>query len=82
MTAVSQIRKEVMAEIADTYRAARTRGADGWKAVEIAYPGIPSDVVAEAMMAVEDEVSEAWWQKVERTIEGSIIRNALAGAGK
>lgn len=76
-----KIRKEVMAEIIDTYRAAKARGADEWKAVEAAFPGIPTDVTAEAMMAVEDEASEAWWQTVERTIDGEVIRNALAKAG-
>ena len=80
MTPSSQIRKEVMAEVIDTYRAAKAQGVDAWKAVETAYPGIPSNVVAEAMMAVENEVSEAWWQTVGRTIEGEIIRNALGKA--
>ena len=74
----SQIRKEVMAEIVVVYRAARDRGDDGWKAVEAAIPGIPSDVVAEAWLQVEDEATETWWSGVERTIDGEIIRNALA----
>ena len=74
-------RKEAMAEIIDTYRTAHARGGDGWRAVETAYPGIPTDVVAAAMVEAESEATEAWWQKVERQIDGEIIRNALAKAG-
>ena len=78
----SQTRHEVMAEIIKTGRAARNRGADPWKAIEAAYPGIPSDVVADAWVQIEGDATEAWWQTVERTIDGEIIRNALTTSGQ
>ena len=78
MAPQSQTRTEVMAEVIKTGRSARQRGGDPWKAIETAYPGIPADVVAEAWLQVEDEATEAWWSTVERTIDGEIIRNALA----
>ena len=77
----STVRTEVKAEIIAVCREAKAKGDDGWKAVEARFPGIPPDVVAEAWLAVEDEATEAWWQTVERTIDGEIIRNALAKVG-
>ena len=80
MIARDQIRKEVMAEIISLMAAATERGEDGWKVVEQSFPGIPSDVVAEAWVHVTNAETEAWWQSVERTIDGEVIRNALKGS--
>ena len=74
------VRREVMAEIAAFMAEAEARGEDGWNATALAYPGIPSDVLAEVWCAFEDQKTEAWWQSIERTIDGEVIRNALASA--
>lgn len=70
-------REQVMAHIVGIYRDAQSQGGDGWKAVEAACPGIPAEVVAEAMVIVEGENVEAWWQPVEKTIDGEVISRAL-----
>jgi hypothetical protein len=76
------IRLEVKAQIADTFRAAEAQGNSGWAAVESAFPGIPAEVVAEAWLIVSDEDTAAWWSSVERTIDGELVRTAVAAAGR
>jgi hypothetical protein len=78
----SQTRKEVMAEIISTMKAAKDRGQDEWSAAKRAFPGIPTFVLAEALAEFDASEAEAWWETVERTIDGEIIRNALAKAGE
>ena len=75
----NQIRNEVMVEIISVMATATDHGEDGWRAVEAAFPSVPPDVVAEAWVEVTSRQTENWWQTVERTINGEIIRNALKG---
>ena len=78
MSAVrSDTQKQVMAEIVATMQAANAEGKDGWKAVESAFPGIPVSVIAEASLALDYQEEVTWWEGVERTIDGELIRNAL-----
>lgn len=75
------IREQVMAKLVETYQQAVAQGLDGWRAIEAAFPGTPVEVVAEAMLAAEDEVTAAWWASVERTIDAQIIGKAIVVAG-
>ncbi len=79
---MSDVRKQVMAEIVNFMRDARARGDDAYKAAERNFPGIPSEVVVDAWLTLNDEETEAWWQSVEKTIEVEIIKNALAAPKK
>lgn len=74
----SKVREEVMAELTAFIFAANARGEDGYKAAERAFPGVPDTVLILAMLDADEQKTEAWWQTVERTIDGEIIRNALA----
>lgn len=82
MQTQSNTRQQVMAEIIIVGRKAKSQGLDPWKAIEAAFPGIPTDVTAEAWLDVEEEATEAWLQSVEKTIDAEVIRNALAKAGQ
>lgn len=66
---------------ADVMRDGDYRGVDPWRAAETAFPGTPTDVIAAAWVDYEDRKTEAWWQQVEKTIDGEIIRRALTIQG-
>ena len=72
-----KIRKEIEAEIINVMREAKQKGLDPNKYVRDRFPGIPDNVVTMAAVDLMEEDEEAWWQSMERTIDGEIIRNAL-----
>lgn len=73
------IRAQVMAEIMTTIREAEDAGQDGYAEARRVYPAVPTSVIAEAWARVGSDRDEAWWASVERTIEGEVIRRAIAG---
>lgn len=77
----TNIRKQVEAAIIATMAEAEKAGRCPLATAEATYPGTPAMVLggcyAELQMAQED----AWWEAVERTIDGELIRNAVAVAG-
>lgn len=79
---MNNVREQVMAAIVETGRKLRADGMDVLSGLQRAYPGIPDEVLVEAWMKVDDEATEAWWQQVERTIDGEIIKQAVITAGK
>ena len=78
---MSSVCDQVMAALVETGRTCRDAGLDVLKGLERAYPGTPMDVLVEAWMKVDDEATEAWWQQVERTIDGEVITRAIKSAG-
>lgn len=64
--------KERMAETGET----SPWGMSG--AIEAAFPGIPNDVVWDAIITIDGEAAESWWDSLAKTIDGEIVRNALA----
>lgn len=79
---MNNVREQVMAAIVETGRTFREAGRDVLTGLQRAYPGVPTEVLVEAWMKVDDEATEAWWQQVERTIDGEIIKQAVITAGK
>jgi hypothetical protein len=78
----SDIRTQVTAAIADVIREAEAHGRDGFLAASRAFPGAPGSVIAEVWTGVDLERNEAWWQSVERTIDGELVKRAIATAGQ
>ncbi|NJL06978.1 MAG: hypothetical protein HC900_00970 [Methylacidiphilales bacterium] len=78
MTSSNIIRKEVMAAIINVIAEAESQGKDGVTAARAAFPGTPEGVLWEAWAEHDTAKIEQWWKAVERTIDGEIIRNALA----
>ena len=76
-----EVRQQVMAALVETYVQAKAQGLDGWRAVQTAFPGTPPEVIAEAMLAAEDEATAAWWAALERTIDAEVIGKAVAVLG-
>lgn len=61
-------------------RAAAT-GRDHWyhgRELQAAFPGIPQSVEIDACLVIDAEQTEAWWDGLAKTIEGEIVKNALA----
>ncbi|MBX3543758.1 hypothetical protein [Chelatococcus sp.] len=78
---MNDIRKQVIAEIIQVMEQAHERGEDVWKAAEAAFPGTPIGVITEAWVEFDHAEQERWWQSLEKTIEGEIIKNAIAKTG-
>jgi hypothetical protein len=74
---MSAIRKQVEAAIIDVIAAAEAQGRNGVAAARAAFPGVPETVLWECWAEHDHAATEAWWQSVERTIEGEVIRTAL-----
>lgn len=74
-------RKQVFAQIIATMEEAQARGLNPMTVARHTYRGIPSGVLGEALAELSMREDEAWWQTVERTIDGELIRNAIATAG-
>jgi hypothetical protein len=72
------IREEVMELLVDTARIAEENGLDAIKEIERQYPGTPEMVVIFACAELDHRKKEAWWKQVEKTIDGEIIKKALA----
>lgn len=76
-TTRQQVKASIIACIAD----AQAWGlGDGVHAARLAFPGTPESVLWECWAELDGDQVEAWWQSVERTIDGEIIRNAVAAA--
>ncbi len=75
-----QIRREVMSEILRVMVEAQQAGRDPWREAERVFPGTPTSVIAAAWVDLESATEAAWWDAVERTIDGKVVRNAIAVA--
>lgn len=79
MPTESNTRREVKAEIIRTIAEAQAAGlGDGVATARRAFPGIPEAILWECWAELDMEQQEAWWQAVERTIDGEVIREAAA----
>lgn len=81
MTPRDEIKKAVLAQIIEVMDLADKAGVDTWKAAEQAFPGTPTDVIAEAWCKFDNAKTEAWWKQVEQTIDGEIVKRAMLVTG-
>ncbi|GEP00028.1 hypothetical protein [Methylobacterium haplocladii] len=79
---MSTARKQVEAAIIQIIADAEAQGVDGVLAAHRAFPGTPDTVLWGCWSQWDGERTEAWWQTVERSIDGEIIRNAVVAAHK
>lgn len=73
----TETKAAVLNSLANIGKGAKREGKDAWAAIAKAVPGTPSVVIAEAYLAVENEEEAAWWDQVEKTIDGEVVRAAL-----
>lgn len=74
-----EIREQVVAQVIEVIKQARDNGEDDMKAVSRTFPGLPEQVYWQAWSDLEDAELNAWWDTVEKTIDGEIIKNAITG---
>lgn len=77
-TTSRDIREQVINHMAGVAKEATDQGQDGWRAIERAFPGTPTDVIAEAWLRADEGKTEEWWQQVERTIDAEVVKSAVA----
>lgn len=77
------IRQQVLEQLIDVMVDAHEDGdPDPMKAAGEKFPGTPVAVLTEAWCEFDRRQTDAWWQQVERTIDGELIRRALISQGK
>lgn len=69
----------VIAEIANVAYQAIKKGNNPRKVVDRTFPDVPLMVKVEAMTLAEMQSDDDWWEQVEKTIDGEIVRNAISG---
>jgi hypothetical protein len=62
-------------------RDAESSGLDPVKAAQAEFTCTPTEVIYGAWLELESRKTEAWWQSIEKTIDGEIVRAALAKGG-
>ena len=70
-------RKQVMANLIEEADEIMKCGGDAFSVLGKRYPGMPIEVVTEAWLEASNRETERWWDSVEKTIDGEIIKNAL-----
>ena len=78
---MTPVRREVFMAIMDVMAAAEEHGLDPVTAAQRAFPGTPGAVIIQARYLLRQQRTAAWWDSVERTIDGEVIRNAIVKAG-
>lgn len=73
-----EIREQVIAQIAQVMAEGEALGRDPMAYAHEKFPGTPTMVMADAWVKFDDQREGAWWDAVEKTIDGEIIRRAIA----
>jgi hypothetical protein len=76
------IRDQVRAQIMEVIASAEAAGKDGVKAALKAFPGTPRDIVLQCRVLMQVRRNEKWWEQVEQTLDGELVKRAIAGAGE
>lgn len=76
----TNIRRQVLAAIVSCMSEAMQQGRDPLAAARCKFPGTPVGVLGEAYYEASEAEEEAWWQTIERTIDGEVICNAIGRA--
>ncbi|MAU97247.1 MAG: hypothetical protein CMP81_15410 [Fulvimarina sp.] len=74
---MNQTRKEIMAELVRMAKEATARGESAF--AFLCNKGVPVSIAEEAEWEAGRGEEEAWWQRMERTIEGEVVRKAIGG---
>lgn len=74
------VRDQVKAAIIDAMAEADKAGRCPLAAAEAAFPGTPTVVLGACYGEMLSDDEDAWWKRIERTIDAEVIRNAVAAA--
>ncbi|KAB1075916.1 hypothetical protein [Methylobacterium soli] len=76
-----KLRAEVKATIIRFMAEAERQGLDAYNAAESEFPGTPDGVLFECLGALGSQQEAAWWDRIQKTIDGEIIKNAIRTRG-
>lgn len=74
-----EIREQVFAQVIEVIKQARANGEPEMDVIKRTFPGMPDTIFWEATCALDFAEENAWWEAVEKTIDGEIIKNAISG---
>lgn len=77
---MNDTRKQVMTALIEEAMEIQARGQDSFDYLTKKYPDMPIEIATQAWLAATDVEVEKWWLSVEKTIDGEVIKNALARA--
>lgn len=75
-----QLKREVRANVIEWLSDYRDsdHSIDELIAFKSAFPDAPESLYYDAYFELDQRAEDAWWDKMEKTIEGDVIRRALA----
>ncbi|MGR7993819.1 hypothetical protein [Xanthobacter sp. ZOL 2024] len=73
-----EIHEQVLAQVIEVIKQARANGEPEMAVVARTFPGMPDAIYWAAYCDLDNAEIDAWWEAVEKTIDGEIIRNALS----
>ena len=74
-----EIREQVLAQVIEVIKQARANGEEEMGVIARTFPGMPEAIYWSAFCDLENAEVNAWWEAVEKTIDGEIIKNAISG---
>ena len=74
-----EIKEQVLAQVIEVIKQARANGEPEMEVIKRTFPGMPEDIYWQAFCALDSAEVDAWWESVEKTIDGEIIKNAISG---
>jgi hypothetical protein len=79
-----QLKLEVRAALVKRLREAmeQTGRDDAYTLADQLFPEVPMDVRIDAVLTLEDEDTEAWWDQLEHTIDEAVLHRAITGPAK
>ena len=69
----------VLTELAEQARIAKKRGQNAYSLLRVQNPDVPESIIAEAWTQMESDEEEAWWDSIEKTIDGELVKRAISG---
>ncbi|RCK40462.1 hypothetical protein [Thalassospira xiamenensis] len=67
------VRKEILARMLEIAEQAIEAGENYEAAIRQRFPDVPTDVLTEVWLEIEDNKTERWWQKMERRVASNLI---------
>ena len=74
---MTDIRKQIMAQIIAVIDQAEAQGQNSIAVAKARFAGTPDSVIYDAWSQWSIAQEDAWWQSMEKTIDGEIVRKAL-----
>lgn len=76
----AELKREVRATMIEWILDYRAKGGlNELRAWESAHPGTPQSVYWDASLELDEQDENKWWETLERTIDGEVLKRAIGG---